>query len=288
MGTGWLHVAEVRDPAPNPVEAVKVKWHFGFAGNRHEMQYRVGAPSKSHVHPYRIFKASGSDDITGENPFPDKADRPFATFPCYPQFFGINCRCGCAAREGHSHGFGHASHGICRVQPLAAPAAGHGTAFQGAQLILVHTAGSYLSHSFKDVDEREFPSFVIAGKHRPSGQQDGRDIDSCRCHQHPGDDLVAGADHDHPVKPVSFCHQFDGVCNVLSRREGVSHPFVTHRDAIADPYHAELKGHPPGCCNALPDLDSESTEVDMPGHNIIPCIGNTDERLFELLFCNPK
>ncbi len=98
-----------------------------------------------------------------------------------------------------------------------------------------------------------------------------------------GHDLIAGGDHHQAVELVGLGHDLNGVLDQLATGQRISHSFVAHGYAIADPYGLELKwnstGREDACLNRFP----QSIEMNVAGYEIVTRVYNADEGTTNLL-----
>ncbi len=122
----------------------------------------------------------------------------------------------------------------------------------------------------------------LAGLHRPAGDEDGRDVEAQRRHQHAGRDLVAIGDADHRVGAVGVDHVFDAVGDQLARRQRIEHAVMAHGDAVIDGDGVELLGDAAGLLDLARDQLAEILQVDMARHELGEGVDHRDDRLAEI------
>ena len=71
-----------------------------------------------------------------------------------------------------------------------------------------------------------------AGRHRAAADEDGRDVEAHRGHQHAGHDLVAVRDADHAVEAMRADHGLHAIGDQFARGQRILHAAVAHRDAV--------------------------------------------------------
>ena len=121
------------------------------------------------------------------------------------------------------------------------------------------------------------------GQHRAAGDNDRRDIEPCRRHEHARHDLVAVRDEDERVKPGSHRDRLDGVGDELAARERVFHARMAHRDAVADTDGRELQRRTAGGRDAELCSLGNLAQMDVARDDFIEGIADADERLLEVL-----
>ena len=102
-------------------------------------------------------------------------------------------------------------------------------------------------------------------------------------HQHARGDLVAVGDADPSVEQWALTISSTQSAIGLPRGERVSHPGVAHGDAVADAGDTEHERDPSGLDDPLLDLLHQLIEVDMTRDDIVPGVGDADERLGHVL-----
>ncbi len=122
----------------------------------------------------------------------------------------------------------------------------------------------------------------LAGLHRPAGDEDGRDVEAHRRHQHAGRDLVAVGDADQRVGAMGVDHVLDAVGDELARGQAVEHAVMAHGDAVIDRDGVELLGDAAGLLDLARHQLAEILEVDMAGHELGEGVRHRDDRLAEI------
>ena len=83
-------------------------------------------------------------------------------------------------------------------------------------------------------------------------------------------------------------HELDAVGDDLPGCQRVPHALVAHGDAVAYARHAERQRHAPRLDYALLDLLHQLVEMDVPGDDLVPRVGDADERPLHLLVVDPN
>ena len=122
----------------------------------------------------------------------------------------------------------------------------------------------------------------LARLHRPAGDEDGRDVQPQRRHQHAGRDLVAIRNADQGVGAMGVGHVFDAVGDHLARGQRIEHAVVSHRDAVVDRDGVELLGDAARRLDLAGDQLAEVLQMDVAGHELGEGIGDGDDRLAEI------
>ena len=132
----------------------------------------------------------------------------------------------------------------------------------------------------------------LARLHRPTGDEDGRDVEPQRRHQHAGRDLVAVRDAHQRVGAMGVGHIFDAVGDHLARGQRIEHAVVAHRDAVVDRDGVEFLGYAARGLDLARDQLAEVLEVHVAGHELGEGIGDRDDRLAKIAVlhagCAPK
>jgi hypothetical protein len=84
---------------------------------------------------------------------------------------------------------------------------------------------------------------------------------------------------------VRLRHELYRVRNDLARREGVPHALVPHSDAVADADRAELERDASCQVHALFHELGEVSQMQVTRDNLVPRVGNTNKRAFEIVVC---
>ncbi len=117
------------------------------------------------------------------------------------------------ARERQSDGLGQAVHRICGEHPGTASAGRAGGCLDPCDILVADGRIGGTDHC---IDEVKLFLPGDACLHRTSGHEDCRNIQTHRCHQHPGSDLVAVADADHRIGLVGIDHVLHTVGDDIS------------------------------------------------------------------------
>ena len=122
------------------------------------------------------------------------------------------------------------------------------------------------AHALEDVDQVDGPPVRQPSRaHRAAADEDRRDVEAHRRHQHAGDDLVAVGDADHRVEAVGGDHRLDAVGDELAAGQGVLHAEVAHDDAVVDGDGVELEGYAAGRAHASLTIRPTSCRWTWPG-----------------------
>ena len=122
----------------------------------------------------------------------------------------------------------------------------------------------------------------LACLHGPAGNEDRRNVEAQRRHQHSGRNLVAIGDADQRVGAVGIHHVLDAVGDQFPRGQAVQHAAMTHGDAVIDGDRVELLGDSARALDLSGDELSEVLQVDVSGYELRERIGHRDDRFAEV------
>ena len=118
-----------------------------------------------------------------------------------------------------------------------------------------------------------------AGRHRAAADEDRRDVDAHRGHQHAGHDLVAVRDADHAVEAMRPDHGLDAIGDQLARGQRILHAAVAHGDAVIHADGVEDEGHAAGLAHEALDEHADLVQVGVAGDAVGVGVADGDERL---------
>jgi len=140
-----------------------------------------------------------------------------------------------------------------------------------------------LTNPLKDRDQiNRFARSCAALGHRAAGDEEGRDVQPRRRHQHARHDLVTVGDADQGVEPVRLSHGLDAVGDQLARGEAVVHAGMPHGDTVVDADGIELKRDAAGRAHRRFHLAAELLEVDMARNQVDIGVADADEGFFHV------
>jgi hypothetical protein len=122
----------------------------------------------------------------------------------------------------------------------------------------------------------------LAGFHRAAGDEDGRDVDAHRGHQHARRDLVAVGDAHHGVGAVGVDHVLDRIGDQVARGQRIEHAVVAHGDAVVDGDGVEFLGDAAGGFDFTRHQLPEVLEVHVAGNELGEGIDDGDDRFAEI------
>ena len=180
--------------------------------------------------------------------------------------------------------FGQAVHGIRREHARARPACGAAFALIGHRFLVADVLVRALDHGVDQVHRDGLAlQRDLACLHRAAGDEDRRNVEPQRRHQHAGRDLVAIGDAHERVGAVGVGHVFDRVGDQLAARQRIEHAAMAHRDAVIDGDGVEFLGDAPCPLDLAGHKLAEVLQMHMPRHELRKRIGDGDDRLAEIL-----
>jgi len=135
-------------------------------------------------------------------------------------------------------------------------------------------------HGLENRNQINFFIFILgvpAGQHGASADDNGRDIEPCRCHEHTGNDFVAIGHQDQGVKGMGHGRHLNGIGDEFPGRQGIVHAFVVHGNPVTDADGGKLHGSSPGHADAGFDGFDDIVQVHVPGNQFIGRVGNADQ-----------
>ena len=127
------------------------------------------------------------------------------------------------AGQAEADRLGQAVHRVGREHPRAGAAGRAGAVLHLGELRGAHLLRLDRADPLEDRDQVDRLAAVAAGEHRPAADDDGRDVQAQRGHDHAGDDLVAVGDQHERVERLRHAHDLDRVGDQLAAGERVLH-----------------------------------------------------------------
>ena len=232
------HLADAGDLPGKGVNVRHREIHAGFPRHGQQMQDRVRGSAHRNVQRHGVQERRAGRDAARQDAFipvpvvfpgiVDDEPRGLAE-----EFLPVLVRREdrSVARQGQADGLGQAVHRVRREHAGAATAARAGRGFDLCHLGIRQGGVGRLDHR---IDQVQLAVAQHAGLHRAARDEDRRDVQPHRGHQHPGCDLVAVADADHRVSLVGVDHVFDAVRDDFAGRKGIQHAVMAHGDAVID------------------------------------------------------
>jgi hypothetical protein len=188
------------------------------------------------------------------------------------------------AGQRQAHGLGQAVHRIGGEHARAGAAGGAGRAFDGGDIGVADIVVGGGNHGIDQV-ERLLCSILeddLAGFHRTAGDEDHRNVEPHRGHQHAGRDLVAVGDADHGIGAMGVDHVFDGIGDEFARGQRIEHAVMTHGDAVIDGDGVEFLGDAARLLDLAGNQLAKILQVHVPGHELGEGVDHRDDRLAEI------
>ena len=134
------------------------------------------------------------------------------------------------------------------------------------------------------IDQVQVATIQFSCLHRTARNENRRDVQTHRSHQHTRGDLVAIADADHRIGLMRIDHVFDTISNDVARWQRIEHTVVSHSNTVVNRNRVEL-----GCkATQLLDLSlhqlTHLVQMHMSGYELRKRIDNSDDRLPKLFF----
>ena len=146
-----------------------------------------------------------------------------------------------------------------------------------------HPSGRMLSHGFKDILNGHIMSLKLSRHDRPAVQHDRRQIQPGEGHDGSRDRLIAtGQGHDR-IKQMSTRHKFNRISDDLTADERGLHAFGPHGNSIGHGDGVVFDRSPTGSSDAGLHALGKPAQMEITGHDLCPCVGNTDDRLRQVV-----
>jgi hypothetical protein len=192
------------------------------------------------------------------------------------------------AGEPQPQRLGETVHRVGCKHPSARPASRTGGTLETLQLCLGHFAARHGTHRHEHVRQVHRFAVQLTGQHRAAADQDGRQIQTGGSHQHARDDLVTVGDEHQRVKSVGPGHHLHRIGDQLAAGEGVFHPHVVHRQAVADADGVALKGCAASGAYAGLDCVSDLAQPRVTGNRLVVRVDHADKGLVHLPVGTPQ
>ena len=141
-----------------------------------------------------------------------------------------------------------------------------------------------------DEVERDFLALHhdLARFHRPARDEDARNVEPHRCHQHARSDLVAIGNAHHRIGAMRVDHIFDAVGDEVAAGQRIEHAVVPHRDTVIDRDGVEFLGDAAGRLDLARDQLAQIFQMDMARHELREAVDHRDDRLAEIAVLHPR
>ena len=187
-------------------------------------------------------------------------------------------RDGSVAGQRHANGFAQAVHAVGRIHTRAAAAAGTGVFGVIVQHVFADDAGLVAPHRLEHLGKRNVARALPAREHRPAADDNGRDIQPGRGHQHAGHDLVAVRHQYQAIKPVGARHRLHAVADQLTAGQGILHTDMAHGDSVAHTDGRYQDRSTARHAHARLDSLGQLVQMSMAGYDLAVRAHNADQR----------
>ena len=205
-----LQVDENRRRLGELVETFERELEPGAAGDRGEVEDRVGRAGQSEDHPQRVLYGFRRDDAVRRQLRADQGDGAASGFLRAAQPVGMDGRDRRRTGQRQAERLGDAGHGAGGAHHRAGAGGGGEVALDGGDLGGVDLAAAVARPEAPAVGAGAEPlALVAAGHHRPGDELDGRQVGGNRAHQLRRHRLVAAAEQHDAVHRLGADHLLD-------------------------------------------------------------------------------
>ena len=282
---GRVHTRELRRGVGQAVELVEhLDADLGLIGDGGQMHNGVGRAAHRQTCLDGVADGAVRDDLARGDVLFDQLHDLDAGLLCLHHADRGGRRGGAAVRQGHAERFRQRAHGVRGAEIRAGAAARAGGVLERNIFLLGDLACG--EHAV-GLGARGLVSLATveldAALHRAARQEDARNVQTSRRHQHARNDLVARAEQNQTVKQIDLRHGLNGIGDQLARGHDEVHTVValTHTVTAAD--HAKLNGRAACAVNAVLDALRDLTQIIVAGNALAPCVCDTDEGALQIL-----
>ena len=187
------------------------------------------------------------------------------------------------ARQRQTQRFGQAVH---RVSGKHAGTRAAGWAGGTLDLLDIGIRGFAIGRFDHRIDEVELDNLArqtrFTGLHRAAGNENNRDIQAHRRHQHAGRDLVAVGNAHQRIGAVGVDHVFHAVGNQIAAGQRIQHTAVPHRNTVVHRDGVEFFGQTAGFFNFARHHLAQIMQMHMAGYELGKRVGNRNNRFAEI------
>ncbi len=263
---------------------------LAFVRGRQDVQHGIGRTAHGDIERHGVFEGLLGGDRARQGSVivllvitAGEIDDQVAGFDEEALAVGMGCERRAVAGQRQAERFGQAVHGVGGEHAGARTAGRTGRALDDLDVLVGDLVVGRGDHGVDEVERMRLAvQDDLAGFHRAAGDEDRRDVEAQRRHQHAGGDLVAVGDADHGVGAVGVDHVFDAVGDQFARRQRIEHAVMAHGDAVVDGDGVELLGDTAGRFDLAGDELAEVLEVDVAGHELGEGVHHRDDRLAEI------
>ncbi|WP_166654839.1 hypothetical protein [Mycobacterium sp. BK086] len=284
VATERLDVSQVRHLLPDPGEVRQRELDSCLGGDRQQMQHRVGGPAERHHHGDGVLERLLGEDVAGGDAAAQHLDNGLTGLARVLVAAAVDGDRGCAARQRHSQCLGRRGHRVGGVHATAGALAGTDRAFDDVDVLARHQSARTRSDSLEGVDDRDFLLATVgelrdARHDRAVVEEDARQVQAGRGHQHAGDRLVAAGQQHRSVQALRLHDGLDAVGDDLAGHQREVHALMTHRDAVGHRDGAELERVAAGGVHAGLDRLREPLQRHVARGDLVPRRADADLRL---------
>src|SRR5579885_2779588 len=271
-----LQVRPERRAAAHAIEVVDGERHAGLAGDREEMEDRVGrAAARGHAGD-GVLEGGAGDDAPGRAFVAQRLDGERAHRDPDTCLGGIGCGHARTPHRGEPEELERHRHRVGGELPAAGPRARADVVLEVLELRVAQTARGMRAHRLEEVLDRDVAPPEAPGLDRAAVEDHAGDVEPEQRHRRRRDGLVAAHEHDERVEHVAARHELDRVRDHLARDERGLHALGAHRDSVADGDRVELHRRAAGFAHAALDVLGEGAQAEVAGHGLGPGVGDAD------------
>ena len=284
IASAGFQVGEVRHFVADAVEVIERPFHFGLAGNRHQVQHGIGRAAERENERVRVFQGLAGDQVARPDVVLDETDKGFARQKRLALFGGGHAGTARAVGQGKPHRLDRAAHGVGRVHAAARARAGTRAALHLMHFLLTDMSGLILPDGLEDAgDIYVLPRLIDARQNAAAIYENAGDVQASHRHHAAGHVLVAAAEREYAVVVHASRHDLDAVGNHFAGDQAVAHPLMPHHDAVAGRGRAEDLRHAAACPHALAAVLYQPVEMRVAGRDGAEQACHADHRAFEIL-----
>ena len=285
---------DLADGGGGPAESIDVghrEVDVRLAGGSENVQHGVGGAAHCDVEGHRVFERLLGADRAGEDRVvlflvvPRGEIDDLATgLKEKPLAIAVGGDDGAVARQRQTERLCEAVHRVGGEHARTRPTGRAGGALHLLHVFVADGRVAGLDHRVDEVElDLDAGELGLSGLHWSAGDEDRRDVEAHRRHQHAGRDLVAVGDAHQRVGTVGVDHVLDRVGDEIAAREAVEHAVVPHGDAVVDRDGVELLRHPAGGFDLAAHELPEILEVDVAGYELGERVRYGDDRFVEVV-----
>ena len=280
-------VHQVGNPARDPVEVVERQLYVSLARDRQQVKDGVGRTRQRHRDRYGVLERLLRHDLARPDVHLHQASSGAARLPGGHLSPVVDRRRAGRAGQRHAEGLADGRHRVGRVHAGARTRRRTGGSLYRVKLGVVYGTIRVSAHGLEHVLDRDVLAQVCARQDRSAVQIDGRQVQACHGHQHPGLGLVAARDPDQGIHPLGVHHQLDRVSDQVSGHQARLHALVTHRDAVGDRDGREFDRNGSALTDALLGERGQLVQVVVAGRDLVPGRSHRYLGLAEVLLAEP-